>query len=118
MILPEIGIALNRNHYACWGADTLELALAANGADKVCPCCGAKRIGKKTKYRCGAEYTSKPQGQTHTEVYWGHCPTRADPWLCEKAGLPPDTPPGVVADKLGDMGLEEDETAVRRQCGV
>jgi len=118
MILPEIGVALNRRHYACWGADTLEEALP-----KVCPCCGAKLLkgmmGQPVMlYECGAKYTNKPQGQTHTDVYYGICPARVDPWICEKAGLAPDTPPGIVADKLADMGLTEEEALVKMSCKV
>lgn len=123
MLLPEIGVALNRNHYACWGADTLEEALP-----RMCPVCGAKlkttkkalrsTIPSPIKYVCGAEYKEKPQGQTHTEVYWGVCPARAEPWTCDSAGMAHDTPPGLVADKLNDMGLLEAEASVRRQCKV
>lgn len=112
VILPEFGVALNRNHYACWGADNLMDALP-----RKCPCCGAKLIPKYVamKYACGARYTSKPQGQTHTDVFWGICPARAEPHLCEKAGLAPDTPPLIVADKLDDMGFEDDATTLRRE---
>ncbi len=122
MRLPEIGVALNRNHYACWGADTLEKALP-----KKCPRCGAKLLrrkgktamqnkGNEMKYKCGAQYKEKPQCQTHTEVYWGICPARAEPHHCDMAKLAHDTPPGIVADKLNGLGLLEEEAAVRKLC--
>ena len=109
MILPEIGVALNRNHYACWGGESLEKVLPLQ-----CPCCGAKRVKGKPKYQCGAEYKSKPQGQTHTDVYWGECPARVDPLLAANLGLAADTPPEIVADVCFEANLHEDEADIRR----
>jgi hypothetical protein len=115
MILPEFGVALNRNHYACWGADHLMDALP-----RACPACGAKLKPKyaNMKYVCGAKYEEKPQGQTHTAVFWGTCPARAEPYECEKAKLAPNTPPGIVADRLEELGFTEDAEHVRKSCNV
>lgn len=47
-----------------------------------CPSCGAPVVEHKDKgmgwesatYKCGGRYESKPQCQTHTDIWWGHCP--------------------------------------------
>jgi len=51
--------------------------------DKACPVCGAPEDtpaeGRKgPKYRCGGQYTQKPQIQNHTDKWWGLCPAQKE----------------------------------------
>jgi hypothetical protein len=47
-----------------------------------CPACAAPVVEHKDKgaawevvaYACGGKYEPKPQCQTHTDIWWGHCP--------------------------------------------
>lgn len=69
MPLTEIGVILNPEHYAAWGS--------MDGSPhwpESCTVCGADHI-QDGRYGCGAEYSRKSQCQTHTEVYWGLCPS-------------------------------------------